>query len=227
MKKPRDRIQRVVAYCRVSSLKQDLTNQHFEINTYARKLGLEIDEFFELQLSATKNGMHARRIDELLQTLKKGDILLVSELSRLGRSIKDLSFITDELFKKGIETHCIKQGLVLKQKDLTSKILVWAFSLCAEVESDLISQRTKGALANAKFKGVKLGNPNLRQDHEKRAKNTLKWAQTLKPLIQPMVENGKTQQEIVDALNEAQIPARKGGKWHRTGLLRVLKTLEM
>jgi putative DNA-invertase from lambdoid prophage Rac len=159
-----------------------------------------------------------------LESVKAGDVLIVPEISRLARSVKEVHEICSELLRKKVQAHFVKQALQLKA-DLPSKIIVNAFGLAAEIEADLISQRTKAGLAAAKARGVKLGNPKLKRDNKIRSQNALRFARSVKGIIQPMVESGKSVQSIVDALNESKVPARRGGNWHRTGLIRTLKTL--
>lgn len=147
------------AYLRTSTDKQDLNNQKLEILEYARRHDLKVDEFIEIAISSRKTPKQ-RRIDELLTKLAAADILMVSELSRLGRSTAEVIGLVNELIHRQIRVIVIKQGLDTKQNhDLQSKVMVTLFSLFAELERDLISLRTKEALAAKKSQGVKLGKP--------------------------------------------------------------------
>ena len=102
----------------------------------------------------------ARQIDSLLEALQEGDILIVSELSRLGRSVGQIIQIVDTLIKKKIKFIAVKQGMVINGKsDMQTKVMVTMFGLFAEIERDLISERTKAGLAAARAKGKLLGRP--------------------------------------------------------------------
>lgn len=147
------------AYLRTSTDKQDLNNQKLEILEYARRHDLKVDEFVEIAISSRKTTKQ-RRIDELLVKLMAADTLMVSELSRLGRSTAEVIGLINELIARQIRVIVIKQGLDIKQThDLQSKVMVTLFSLFAELERDLISLRTKEALAAKKSQGIKLGKP--------------------------------------------------------------------
>lgn len=103
-----------------------------------------------------------RRIDELLSNLKSNDRLLVSELSRLGRSTGEVIQLIKSLTDQKIEFVAVKQSFRINSqnnKDMTSKVMVTIFSLLAELERDLISERTKMGLARARASGKKLGRP--------------------------------------------------------------------
>ncbi len=143
---------KIIAYLRVSTDQQDLNNQKHEIESYVKKLHMQIDEWVEVEISSRKN-MHDRRIAELIQDLKKGDKLIVSELSRLARSMRETYNIVHDIAKRKVELHVIKQNLVTKEtNDLSTKIYMNSFAMAAEIERDLISQRTKNGLAVQKQK---------------------------------------------------------------------------
>jgi DNA invertase Pin-like site-specific DNA recombinase len=147
------------AYLRTSTDKQDLNNQRLEILEYARRHDLKVDEFVEIAISSRKTTKQ-RRIDELMAKIQTADTLMVSELSRLGRSTAEVIGLINELIHRQIRVIVIKQGLDIKQNhDLQSKVMVTLFSLFSELERDLISLRTKEALAAKKSQGVKLGKP--------------------------------------------------------------------
>lgn len=121
-----------------------------------------VDEWFEVEMSTRKSTM-ARRIDELVDKLKPHDMVIVSELSRLARSIKEtLNLIEIIVQKKQARFVCIKQQLDLdsnNNNDITNKVLITMFSMLAEIERDFVSERTKEALKGLKTKGIKLGKP--------------------------------------------------------------------
>ncbi|KKB96224.1 hypothetical protein SZ25_00691 [Candidatus Arcanobacter lacustris] len=138
----------LIGYIRTSTSKQDLTNQQHEILSYANKNDLKIDEFIGIQLSSRKTPKQ-RRIEELVTKLTDASTLIVTELSRLGRSTSEVIDLVNELIKNNIEIIIIKQNIVIKRNkyDITSKIMVTFFSLFAELERDMVSLRTKDALA--------------------------------------------------------------------------------
>lgn len=149
---------KTIAYIRTSTDKQDLNNQKLEIFEFAKKNKLEVDDFIEMTISSRKTSKE-RRIDEMLSVLDDADTLIVTELSRLGRSTAEVIGLVNELIKKQVRVIAIKQNLDMKQHDMTSKVMITLFSLFAELERDLISLRTKEALANKKAQGILLGKP--------------------------------------------------------------------
>ena len=149
---------KTVAYLRVSTDKQDLNYQKLEILEYARRHELHINEFIEVAMSSRQTSKQ-RRIDELLTQLADSDTLIVTELSRLGRSTAEVVALVNKLLQRNIRVIIIKQRLDIAQHDMQSKIIVTLFSLFAELERDLVSLRTREALAARKSQGVKLGKP--------------------------------------------------------------------
>ena len=149
---------KIVAYLRASTDKQDLSHQKLELLEFARKQSLSIDEFIEITISSRKTSKQ-RRIDELLGMLNDGDILLITELSRLGRSTTEVITIVNSLAKRNIRVIVLKQNLDISQQDINSKVTLTLFSLFSELERDLISLRTKEALASKKRQGQILGKP--------------------------------------------------------------------
>ena len=149
---------KTIAYIRASTNKQDLNNQKLEIFEYAKKNQIEVDEFIQITISSRKTSKD-RRIDEMVISLNDADTLIVTELSRLGRSTAEIIGLINALIKKQVRVIAIKQNLDIKQHDMNSKIITALFSLFAELERDLISLRTKEALANKKAQGIQLGKP--------------------------------------------------------------------
>ena len=147
-------------YIRVSTDKQDLKNQKHEILHYANDKHLGKVEFIEETIS-TRIALEKRKIWDLLKLLHDGDTLIVSELSRLGRSTMEVMTIFKYLAEKNISTHIIKGNFIIgdPENKIQSTVLIFAFSLAAEIERELISSRTKEALAVKKAQGVKLGRP--------------------------------------------------------------------
>lgn len=149
---------KTIAYLRTSTDKQDLSHQKLEILEFARRQGLHVDEYVEITISSQKTSKQ-RRIDELVQMLNETDVLIVTELSRLGRSTAEVIAIVNALVERNIRLIMIKQNLDIHRQDMNSKIMITLFSLFAELERDLISQRTKEALAAKKAQGQTLGKP--------------------------------------------------------------------
>ena len=151
---------KTLAYLRTSTDKQDLDQQRLQILDYARNNQLDIDDFIAISMSSRRSSRD-RRLDELLERLEDGDTLVVTELSRLGRSTGQVIALIDELMEAGICILVIKQGLTLTQDqdDMQSLTMVTMLSLFAEMERRMISQRTKEALATKKAQGIKLGKP--------------------------------------------------------------------
>ena len=150
---------KTVAYLRISTGSQDLTHQKLAVLDYARQKHLTIDRFVKAQASSRK-GRDQRRIEELLGMLAEGDRLVVSELSRLGRSLGQVIQIVDELVKRKVRFTAIKEAIRFEgRQDMQTKVMIALFGLFAEVERDLISERTKEGLAAARAKGRLLGRP--------------------------------------------------------------------
>jgi DNA invertase Pin-like site-specific DNA recombinase len=148
----------IIAYLRTSTDKQDLNTQKLEILEWAHKREVNVDTFVEITISSRKTSKQ-RRIEEILHMLTSTDILVVTELSRLGRSTAEVIALVNELVARNIRVIILKQNLDISQHDMTSKIVITLFSLFAELERDLISLRTKEALAAKKQQGVLLGKP--------------------------------------------------------------------
>jgi len=150
---------KTIAYLRVSTTNQDVDQQRLAIWDYAQQHKMMIDEFVSVSMSSRKALQH-RGITELIGRMEAEDMLLVSELSRLGRSLSLIIRIVDQLIKKRIRFVAIKEGIQLAgSTDLQTKVMIALFGLFAEIERDLISERTKEGLAAARAKGKILGCP--------------------------------------------------------------------
>ncbi len=145
----------IYGYIRVSSDKQTVENQRFEINNFCKAQSIAIDDWIEETISGTKN-YNKRLLGRLLRKVNKGDIIICSELSRLGRNLFMIMEILNLCMSKECRVWTIKDNYRLGD-DIQSKVLAFAFGLSAEIERDLISQRTKEALARKKKEGVVLG----------------------------------------------------------------------
>ena len=150
---------KTIAYLRISTTGQDCDNQRLAILDYAHRHRMTIDEFVSIQASSRKT-LRQRGILELLKRLEPEDILLVSELSRLGRSVGQIIQMVDYLTRNRIRFVAIKESIELSGKqDIQTKVMVTMFSLFAEIERDLISERTKEGIAAARAKGKVIGRP--------------------------------------------------------------------
>lgn len=147
----------VIGYIRVSTDKQTLEHQHFEIEQYVKRQGLKIDLWVEEKISSRK-ALKNRKLGTLLDNLKENDIIISCEISRLGRSLLEVMRILETCLNKNCQVWTIKENYRLGN-DIQSKVLAFAFGLAAEIERKLISDRTKSSLANIKASGKKLGRP--------------------------------------------------------------------
>src|SRR4051794_39806110 len=148
---------RTVAYVRVSTHKQDLENQRFEINRFAEQRGYTVDEWSEDVVSGSKD-LAVRKIGPLLDSLDRGDVLIVSEVSRISRRLLDIMEVLKLCIGRGITILTVKEGYEFGD-DINSQVMAFALGLAAEIERRLISARTKEALARKRAEGVKLGRP--------------------------------------------------------------------
>lgn len=149
-------------YIRVSSDKQTVENQRYEICQFCAKEGLEVDGWIEETVSGTK-AYTKRRLGTLLKHVGKGDLIICSELSRLGRSLYMIMEILSYCMRRGCAVWTIKDGYRLGD-DIQSKVLAFAFGLSAEIERNLISQRTREALARVRAEGKHIGRPQGRKN---------------------------------------------------------------
>ena len=147
----------VIGYIRVSTDKQTYAHQRFEIEQYAKNYGLNIDDWVEEKISSRK-ALKNRKLGELLEDLQENDILISCEISRLGRSLLEVMRILETCLSKNCQVWTLKENYRLGN-DIQSKVLAFAFALVAEIEHNLISMRTKEALAHRKSEGVRLGRP--------------------------------------------------------------------
>ena len=158
----------IYGYIRVSSDKQTVENQRFEVmNNFCERNNLRIDGWIEETISGTKS-YSKRALGTLLRRVNKDDLIICTELSRLGRNLFMIMEILNICMTKECRVWTIKDNYRLGE-DIQSKVLAFAFGLSAEIERNLISQRTKEALARKKAEGVILGRPKGRKtSHEAR-----------------------------------------------------------
>lgn len=162
----------VVAYLRVSTEKQFLENQKEEIVRFAEKNGLEINKWY-METVSGKVSSKDRKLAGLLDKMQAGDCLIVTEISRLSRTLFEIMTILNSCIKRGVVLYSTKEGYVF-QDDINSKVLGFAFGLMAEIERNLISLRTKEALARRRNEGKHLGRKkgnmpkmNILQEHKR------------------------------------------------------------
>lgn len=147
----------IYGYIRVSTDKQTVENQRFEINKFCGKQGLKVDGWIEETISGTK-AYDKRELGKLLKMIKKDDLIVCAELSRLGRNLFMIMEILNICMSRECKVWTIKDNYRLGD-DIQSKVLAFAFGLSAEIERNLISQRTREALARKRAEGVTLGRP--------------------------------------------------------------------
>lgn len=147
----------IYGYIRVSTDKQTLENQKFEIQEFCKSRDIEVEKWVSETISATKK-LNDRKFGKLMKKMVKGDVMVVSEISRMGRNLMQIMGILNECMEKEVMVFTVKEGYELGN-NINSKVLAFAFGLSAEIERNLISQRTKEALARKKSEGVVLGRP--------------------------------------------------------------------
>lgn len=179
----------IYGYIRVSSDKQTVENQRFEINRFCERENLSIDGWIEETISGTK-AYNKRRLGILLDRIKKDDLIICAELSRLGRNLFMIMEILNICMTKEAKVWTIKDNYRLGD-DIQSKVLAFAFGLSAEIERNLISQRTKEALARKKSEGVILGRPKGKRSSPEKYKLSGK-----ETLISQLIEEGLPKREI-------------------------------
>ncbi|MCZ7593003.1 MAG: master DNA invertase Mpi family serine-type recombinase [Kiritimatiellae bacterium] len=151
----------VYGYIRVSTDKQTVENQRYEINCFCNRQNIAVGIWLEETISGSKEP-EKRKLGKLLASLQKGDVLICAELSRLGRSLLMIMDILNQCLKREVQVWTIKDNYRLGA-DISSKVLAFAFALTAEIERNLVSQRTKEALARRRAEGVTLGRPKGRK----------------------------------------------------------------
>lgn len=182
----------IYGYIRVSTDSQDCENQKLGIESKAAALGIKIDKYIEdAGISGTKEP-EERALGGCLKKLKNGDVLICSELSRLGRKLFMIMRILEHCMKCGAKVYTVKDGYELGD-NIQSKVMAFAFGLSAEIERDLISQRTKEALAVRRANGQKLGRPQGHTNKSHKLDGKM-------PLIIKMLDKGISKRRIAKQL---------------------------
>ena len=182
----------IYGYIRVSSDKQTVENQRFEINNFCIKESLSIDGWIEETISGTKS-YNKRELGKLLKKVQEGDLIICAELSRLGRNLFMIMEILNICMTKECRVWTIKDNYRLGD-DIQSKVLAFAFGLSAEIERNLISQRTKEALARKKAEGQHIGRIKGRKNNQYKLTGKEQY-------IKRSLENGRTIKYIAKRLN--------------------------
>jgi len=167
----------IYAYIRKSTEKQVFSHMKYEIKQYTIQNGIIIDKWIEESISSRKP-LNKRELGLLLEELSPNDILITTEISRLGRSILEVMSILQTCLNKNCQVITIKEHYHLGN-DIQSKVLAFAFGLSAEIERNLISQRTKAALTSKKAEGVKLGRPMEAKSRELKLSKNIRRVQDL------------------------------------------------
>lgn len=170
----------IYAYIRVSTERQTVENQRYEVEEWAKKRNLVVEDWSEETVSGTKK-IELRVLQQTLEKLKEGDTLIVTELSRIARNLLGIMSFLNEVMNKGVFLFAIKEGYELGN-NITSKVLAFAFGLSAEIERNLISQRTKEGLARRRATGLTMGRPKGRKS-QKKAFKCLKHAEQIRELL--------------------------------------------
>ena len=158
---------RTIAYLRVSIGRQDTGNQRLALLEFARQENIRLDDFIELSASS-RVPPRERKLERLLGAVAPGDLVLVSELSPLGRSIRQIIALLDALAKRSVRFRAVKENIRTDgAPDMRTKVTIALFALFAEIERDLVSERTKEGLAKARASGKSLGRPKGSLGHSK------------------------------------------------------------
>ncbi|MBD5400881.1 recombinase family protein [bacterium] len=182
----------VIGYIRVSSNKQTCEHQHYEITQFAEQNHIKIDRWVMETISSRKP-LNKRQLGQLLDELQDGDILIAAEISRLGRSLLEVMRILESCLNKNCQVWTLKESYRLGN-DIQSKVMAFAFGLSAEIERNLISQRTKASLESVRATGKRLGRPFSAQSKKlKLSKNTKK--------IKGWLDSGMTKYRIAKMMS--------------------------
>ena len=212
----------IYGYVRVSTDKQSTENQRFEIENYSKAKGFRIERWVDETISGTTS-VSNRQLGRLLKQIRKGDTLVTTELSRLGRNLMQVMSFLHQCMERDIIVLTVKERYELGN-NINSKILAFAFSLSAEIERNLISQRTKEALARLKKEGHQIGRGKGRRNKKLNAKCVAKHkyieSQMAKEISVPQIAKklkiarGTLYRYL--AYTGLRIPTKsKNGRWER------------
>lgn len=190
----------IYAYIRVSTEMQTYDSQKFEIDRYCSEHGLKVDKWVLESVSGMK-AVEKRTLGRVFRRMKRGDLLVCTEISRLGRNMLMIMSILDFCSARGIRIQTIKDGFVLSD-NINSKIIAFAFALAAEIERNLISQRTREALALKRATGIRPGRPA--GSSSKRNAVSERWEE-----VRTMRENGVPLTRIAEILGIHRNTLRK------------------
>ena len=177
----------IYGYIRVSTDRQSLENQRFEITQFCKQNQLVIDGWIQETISGTQP-TGKRQLGKLLRKIRSGDLIICAELSRLGRSLFMIINILNTCLEKGCRVWTVKEGYRLGD-DIQAKVLAFAFGMAAEIERQLIATRTREALARKKAEGVRLGRP---RGSNSRLDSLDLWADE----IRTWLDQGRTKADI-------------------------------
>ncbi len=182
----------IIGYIRVSSNKQTCDHQQFEINQFAKQNNIVIDTWVQETISS-RQPLHKRKLGKLLDNLQPNDILISAEISRLGRSLLEVMRILENCLNKNCQVWTIKENYKLGN-DIQSKVMAFAFGISAEIERNLISQRTKSSLDNIRATGKHLGRPFAAQSKKlKISTNAIK--------IRKLLDSGLSKYKIAQIMD--------------------------
>ena len=181
----------VIGYIRVSSQKQTLEHQKYEIGQFAKQNKITITNWVMETISSRKP-LSRRKLGGVLDSMTPGDILIACEISRLGRSLLEVMRILEMCLNKECQVWTIKENYRLGN-DIQSKVMAFAFGLSAEIERNLISQRTKTSLESLRANGRKLGRPFSSESSKLKLTSSAKR-------IRSMLEDGIAKAQIARKL---------------------------
>lgn len=221
----------VIAYLRVSTGRQHIENQESEILRYAESRDIKIDKWVTETISG-KMSRDDRKLGRLIRSLKCGDTMIVTEISRLSRTLHEVMAIMGICLEKKVTVYSIKDGYAFDDS-INSKVLSFAFGLVAEIERNLISQRTKEALALRREQGVRLGrekgdSPKLRilEEHYNDILNLITDGESvirICRLYEVSVETFRHYRKIHPEVDEMLI--KRLGKYRHAALIAQAKTM--
>ena len=174
----------ITAYLRVSTDKQTCLNQKYEIENYCKHHNLQVNRWVKETISSRQN-LEKRKLNNILKSVKENDVIIATEISRFGRNLLEIMNILQICLNSGCKIITIKENYHLGN-DIQSKVLAFAFGLTAEIERQLISQRTKECLKRLKEEGKHLGRP-FGFKYSKLNKNKL----TIKNLLQQKISKNQ------------------------------------